>query len=239
MFDITHQKARLLLQFAADQMIEPDEKLALEAHLQKCKECRNYANSLTNLETGLHNTLHARWDDQQPKLDLQAITNPSPAKLIQINVSSLTQSMGKVTIVVALLLGYFMLANHFGIHIHSLNNEIPTNLPTPNESVLFFNTSPTPSAPTQLTMTKLTTQDCDVITYIVQATDSLESIATKYGTSKELIMEYNNLTTDFVSPNRGLFIPLCKSTPSHTASIPSNSITNTPIHGTILPDNHE
>jgi LysM repeat protein len=240
MFDITHQKARMLLQSAADRQIAPDETSALNAHLEKCKECRDYANDLTNLEAGLRNALHAQWDHQQPKLDLQAITNPTLAKLMWVNFPSLTQSIGKVTIVTVLLLGYFMLANHFGIRIHSSNSETPANLPTPNELLLLSNTSPTPSAPTQLTtMTKLTMQDCDVITYIVQATDSLESIAIKHGTSKELIMEYNNLTTEAVSPDMELFIPLCRNTPSRTASLPSNLITNTPIKGTILPDNPE
>ena len=239
MFDITHQKARMLLQSAADRRITSDEASALNAHLEKCRECRNYANSLTNLEAGLRNALHAQWDDQQPKLDLQAIMNPTPAKLMWVNIPSLTQSIGKVTIAVVLLLGYMMLANHLGIRINSSNNETPTNLPTPNELLLLSNTSPTPSAPTQLTMTKMTMQDCDVIPYTVQATDSLESIAAKHGTSKELIMEYNNLTTDAISPAMELSIPVCGSTPSRTASLPSNLITNTPIKGTILPDKPE
>jgi LysM repeat protein len=239
MFEITHQKARILLQSAADRQIAPDEESALDAHLGKCDKCRNYANSLIDLEAGLRNALHAQWDGQQPKLDLQAIVDPSPAKLICVNILGLSQSMGKVTIVAVLLLGYFMLANHFGIRVHSSNEETPSNLPTPNESVLFSNISPTPSAPTQLAMTKLTTQDCDVSTYTVQATDSLESIAIEHGTSKELIMEYNNLRSDVVSPNMKLFIPLCGSTPSRTASLPGNLITNTPIKSTILPDNPE
>jgi len=239
MFDITHQKARMLLQAAVDRRIAADETSALNAHLEKCKECRGYANGLTDLEAGLRNVLHDEWSDQQPKLDLQAIMNPTPAKLMWVNFPSLTQSIGKVTIVAVLLLGYVMIANHFGIQIHSLKDETPTNLPTPNELLLLSHTSPTPSAPTQLATTKLTMQDCDVITYIVQATDSLESIATKHGISKELIMEYNNLTSEVVPPDMELFIPLCRSTPSRTASLPGDLITNTPIKGTILPDNPE
>jgi LysM repeat protein len=239
MFEITHQKALVLLQSASDQRITPDEKSELDVHLEQCKECRDYAKSLANLEAGLRNALHVQWDDQQPKLDLQAIMKPTPAKLMWINFPSLTQSLGKVTIVAVLLLGYFMLANHFGIWIHGSNDETPTNLPTPNELLLPSNTSPTPSAPTQLITTKMTMQDCDIVPYTVQTTDSLESIAIEHGTSKELILEYNNLRSDVISPNMKLFIPLCGSTPSRTASLPSNLITNTPIKGTILPDNHE
>jgi hypothetical protein len=239
MSEITHQKAHMLLQSAADRRIAPEEESALDAHLGKCEECRNYASDLTNLEAGLQSALHAQWDHQQPKLDLQAIANPTPAKLMWVNFPSLTHSIGKVTIAIVLLLGYVMLANHFGIQIHNLNNETPTNLPTPNELVLSFNISPTPSAPNQLAMTKLTMQDCDVISYIVQATDSLESIAIEHGTSKELIMEYNNLATEVVFSGMKLFIPMCGSTPSRTASLPGNLITNTPIKRTILPDNPE
>lgn len=239
MFNITHQKARMLLQSAADQIIETDEKSALEAHLKICKECRDYASSLMGLEKGLRGTFHAQWDNQHPKLDLQAITNPSSAKRFWSNLFGLTQPMGRVTIVAALVLGYVMLASYFGIRMHSSNDKTPTILPTPNELSLFFNNSPTPSTPIQSTQTELVTRDCNVVPYTAKTTESLESIAARYRTSKELIMEYNNLSTDVVSPNRELFIPLCTSTPSRTASIPSTLITNTPIHGTILPGNHE
>jgi LysM domain len=239
MFEITHQKAQMLLQSAADQIIASDEKSALDAHLKICKECRDYANSLIGLENGLRSTFHAQWDNRHLKLDLQVIMNPSPAKRFWNNISGLTQSMGKVTIAATLVLGYVILASYFGIRIHSLNDKTPTTLPTPNELSLFFNTSPTPSMPIQLTRTELANRDCNVVPYISKTTESLESIATRYGTSKELIMEYNNLTTEVVSPNRELFVPLCKSTPSRTASVPSKLITNTPIHGTILPDHPE
>jgi len=228
MLEITHQKAHNLLQVAVDKPLGADEKSALDAHLTTCDECRAYAEGLTNLEVSLRRVLHAQWDTQRPNLNLQAITHPSQAKLIWNNFLNQTHALGKVTIVAALVLGYVVIANLFGIRLPLSADETPTTVPTPSELSLALATSPTPSA--QLALTGLTTQACETTIYIVQENDTLEYIALQYGTTEETIQEYNNLISNTLFTGMELTIPLCKSTPSQTATT-----TITPLNGTKFP----
>ena len=232
MFEITHQKAHDLMQASADQPLGAEEKSALGAHLAKCKECSDYAKSLAGLESRLRKSLHAQWDDHLPDLNQQAIMRPPLAKLIWDSLFSQTNTMGKVTILAALLLGYFMIANLFGIQLPISGNETPTIVPIPNELALTLAISSTPSA--QFSLTGLSMQACETFIYNVQANDTLESIAMQHGTTKEAILEYNqkytNLATNTVYTGMDLIIPLCKSTPSRTATT-----TITPLSGTIFP----
>lgn len=234
MSEITHQKARLLLQQAADQMLRPEDKPALDMHLANCKECSAYASNLSALETRLRNAFHANWDKLRlPNLNLQTVINPPPAKLLWNNFFSQSGAMGKVSIIAALLLGYFLLSNILGIQTPIVNNKTATTLPTPNEFTSAYFTSPTPSAP--ISLTGSTSQACETITYRVQKNDTLASIAFHYGITEETILEYNKSISTTVFNNMELVIPMCKSTPSHTATIPKNGLTITPANGTLFP----
>ena len=233
MFETTHQKARLLLRAAADQMLNQEEKTALDLHLAECKECRAYANNLSTLETSLRRAFHTNWDNQQPNLNLQKIITPAPAKLLWDNFFGQTGALGKATIVAALVLGYFVIANLFGIQSPIAGNETATTLPTPNKFASVYATSPTPSA--QFSLTGSTSQVCETTSYRVQENDTLESIAFQYEITQESILVYNQLISNTVFTGMELVIPLCNSTPSRTAPIPKNMMTITPINGTIFP----
>jgi len=235
MIEITHQKAQTLLQVAADGTLGADEKSALGAHLAKCKKCRDYARELTNLEAGLRRVFHAQWDLQHPHLNLQAITHPSPVKLLWNNFLSQPNALGKVTIMAALVLGYIVIANLFGIKSPISTKETPTTVPTPSELSLALAISPTPSA--QFTLTGSTTQACETIAYIVQANDTLAYIALQYGTTEETLLEYNNLNSNTVFTGMELAIPQCDGAPSQTATTtitPPND-----MNGTIYPTQPE
>jgi LysM repeat protein len=237
MLEIDHQKIRTLLQTAADRPLNAEEKSALDAHLAVCKACSDYAGNLTKLETQLRNVLHAQWDGQRPGLDFQAILHPSRGKLAWDTIFRQTRALEKVTIVVALFLGYIVIATLLGIRVPIVEQDTPTSVPTPNQLSSILATAPTPSA--RFTLTDMSTQACETVSYIVQANDTLEKIALEYGTSKETLMDYNSLNSNTVFTGMELAIPLCKSTPSHTANIPGNTLTITPITGTILPDQPE
>ena len=233
MLAITHPQARRLLQAAADRPLDADEKSALDTHLAICIDCSAYASNLAKLEARLRSALHAQLDSQQPALDLHAITRPASAKLVWINFVNQTHVMGKITIVAALLLGYFVIVNLFGIKLPISERETPTILPTPNALAFMYVPSPTPSV--QSTLAGSTVQACETITYIVQADDTFESIAVRHGTTKDVILEHNKMYTGFLNANRvftgmELAIPLCNSTPSRTATT-----TITPLSGTIYP----
>jgi hypothetical protein len=55
------------------------------------------------------------------------------------------------------------------------------------------------------------------------------------GTTSEIIQERNNLSSDMVHTGMELVIPMCESTPSHTATLPEGMTTNPPIDGTLFP----
>jgi LysM repeat protein len=241
MAEITHHKAQVFLQAAADRSLELADRSALDAHLQACKECRIYADRLEGLEASLRKAFHTRWDRYRPNLNLQAIKNPSPAKLIWNALFNQTQTLGKVSIMAALLVAYVVIVNIAGVRTPITDNETPTVLPTPNGFISNSATSPTPQIPTSLT--GVTVQACKTIFYVVQANDTLESIAIRHGVTKEAILEYNpgdnNLAANTLFTGMELVIPQCESTPSRTASVPGNTLTITPLNGTILPEQRE
>ena len=237
MIEISHQKAQAFLQAAADSILPANSKVQLDAHLTACKDCREHKKNLRNLEDNLQRISHEQWDNYQPNLNLKAITNPSATRIVLGSLLGLTQGMGKATIVLALVLGYFLIVNLVSDQKFASQTEIPTTLPTPNALVFSAAKSPTPSSPS--TLTGLTTQGCENIDYVIQADDTLESIALQFGVSKETIIKHNNLKTDDLSPGKELLIPLCNHTPSHTASTADNTLTITPLIGTLLPTQRE
>lgn len=236
--EITHQEARVLLQAATDQVIASDENNALNAHLAQCKVCTDYAKNLVDLEANLRRTMHANWDNQQPNLDIQAILNPHPVKLLWNSFVSQTHTMEKVGVVIVLLLGYFFIVNLVGIQFPITKEKTPTPLPTPNGQPVVFSNSPTPSVNPSLT--KVVSPACETtIMYLVQEKDTLDSIAYRHGITKEVILAYNNLNSSTVFTGMELLIPLCDSTPAQIATIPKNTLSLTPLVGTILPTQPE
>lgn len=234
MHEITHKKARLLLQQAADQMLKPEDKPILATHLANCQECNTYASNLSALETRLRNAFHANWDNQQlPNLDLQIVFNPRPAKLRWNNFFSQSRAVGKLSIVAALILGYFFLSNILGFQTPIVNDETATMLPTPQKFTSAHPASPTPSPPTSLT--RSTSQSCETIIYRVQENDTLAYIAFQHGITREEILKFNQLSSDTVVIGMELYIPICNNTPTNTATSLNNTITTTPVNGAILP----
>jgi LysM repeat protein len=240
MTEITHTTARALLQADADQALNLTDRSDLDAHLAVCAECDQYAQQFSGLETRLRETLHTRWDKYRPVINLQAIRDPSPLKLFWNGLFQQSQFLGKASVLAALLAGYFVLANVIGIREPLGDDTTPTVLPTPNVSVFISAISPTPST---LATLNQGTPACQTTIYVVKENDTLDKIALQHGTTKELILEYNpddlSLAANTVFLNMELVIPLCKGTPVHTASLPGNTLTITPVYGTILPEQPE
>lgn len=233
MTEITHQKARSLLHRAADQMLSEEEKSTLDAHLANCQDCLDYASDLSALEVNLREAFHSSWDSRQgPRLDLLAILKPSPAKLLWNNIFGHANTIGKATIIALLVAGYFIIANLLGIPAPIASEKTATALPTPNEFAPVHAISPTPSA--KLSPASTISQTCETATYLVQENNTLASIALHYKVAPESILEYNHLTSETVVPGMKLLIPLCNNSPSETATLVGNSITITPVDGTLI-----
>ena len=238
MMELTHQEARTLLQAATDQIIKPEKISALDAHLLQCKACTEYANELVNLERNLRNAMHSNWDSQQPVIDIQAIIKPNLVRILWNSLVSQSHAMEKISVVIVLLLGYIFIANIVGIQSPITGDKTPTPLPTPNGQTVVFFISPTPFASSSLT--KLVSPACETTTmYLVQENDTLSSIAYQHGTTEEAILAYNNLNSGIVFTGMDLIIPMCDSTPSHTSTIPKNTLSLTPLGGTIIPTHPE
>lgn len=235
--EITHQEARARLQRAADQLLDPAGRSTLDAHLAECGSCNDYARRLADLETDLRGVFHTQWDSQRPSFDAQTILHSSRAKPVWDNFPGLALGMGKAALAAAFLLGFILVANLVGKRLPAAGRETPASLPTPNAFTLTSAAFPTPAIP--LTLTGFSAQACDPVVYVVQTTDTLESIADLHGITPAAIMEFNHLAMAEISPGMELSIPVCRPTPSFTAITPDKTTTITPLDGAIISMQHE
>lgn len=83
----------------------------------------------------------------------------------------------------------------------------PLNIPQPTPTA-----SPQPTA--TLSAAEKTETACEVLEYLVEADDTLSSIADKYDVSQATIREYNGLPNDTVMQGLYLSIPLCMREPT-------------------------
>ena len=237
MLEISHRKAQSLLQSAADDLLSAEDQTLLDAHLAGCAECRAYAKNVLNLENSLRAATHTIWDNQKPKLDYQAIVSPPTTKLVWNSVLNFSQGVGKYAIIAALIIGYFLISNLNGSQGTTSGTETAMLVPTPNSFISDSAASPTPSI--QLALTNLQTQACQSIIHIVEPSETLEGIALQYGVPKEMVMIYNNMVSEQLSPGMNLSIPLCENTPSRTALTPLNTMTVTPLGNMLHPTQPE
>src|SRR5262245_48182527 len=70
---ISHQQARLLIQFKADNTLIASEKEILNDHLMSCLECIGYANEIQETEAILRTTLRQQWNVKHIPLSIQDI----------------------------------------------------------------------------------------------------------------------------------------------------------------------
>lgn len=111
------------------------------------------------------------------------------------------------------------IAAAFGVSVQSiiLENNLPANCDLYEEQELLI-PQPTPTASPQPTATlsdvEKTEAACETISYVVQANDTLSSIANTYNVAMAKIREYNGLLSDTVFEGRTLYIPLCQRRPT-------------------------
>ena len=236
MFEITHQEAQRLLHKFTDQILMREDLSILNAHLENCVGCSDYAKNLIELESGLRRILHTAIDSRSPHLNMQAILSSTTnfKKFPWVSIFDPTQIQGRVTMSIALILGCFIVTNLIGGQLLTTSKQIPTFIPTPHNLPITNNLSPTPSTPS--TMILATAQECKTVNYVLQDNETLENIAVQFGVSKKLILTFNNLKPDDVFPGKELSIPLCDQTPSLIASTTQNAITITPSNEIIHPN---
>jgi LysM repeat protein len=223
MVQITHQTARTLLQAAADKTLASEEQLALDTHLAGCQDCRAYADGLSQLQADLRRLTHLQWDVQHPSLDIRTIQKRA-IKGTQQEIGFRT--IGRLAIAMALVCAFFVASSLMG-HFSGKLNLGDVSVPLPELTVA----TATPTAqPTTATLYPAMTAECQTVIYAVQPDDTLESIAARYGVTKQTILNYNTLQSETLNTSMKLLIPVCSGTPSDTVT-PTN--TSTPMSALI------
>lgn len=196
---ITHEEARKLIQFEADESLRLNLKNMLLSHLEDCAECRTYADSLRRMESVLKPMMKRQWT--QPHLPLPVgalLSNGTPRKPSSMVLATRISVVGMIAI--AFLFSVWQFTVSIG--------------PTPGPVSASAPPIPTPS--TQLTGTGTTSQTCTQTRYIVQENDTLESIAFRFAVSKEDLMADNQIDNETVLIGTELIILACNSTPTGT-----------------------
>ncbi len=209
---ITHEEARKLIQFNADEILKGVEKKLLEAHLNSCQDCRIYAGSINELESTLKPIMQRRWN-QYP---LPHYTD----KVVSGRNSRLTQNVFIATRIAAL--GVIFLAFLFNVWQFTQTTGQRTMPPAADIPLI-----PTPSL--QSTRTMVMEQQCEPILYEVRKNDTLESIANQFSMPVEEIMRMNNMRTVSLNRSGKLIISVCSLTPSGLQN--SVKTTFTPLLG--------
>src|SRR5512138_499060 len=61
MIEISHKQARYMLREVEDRRLPDEQWAALQAHLERCQECRAYQARISGLGRGLHRLMQQRW----------------------------------------------------------------------------------------------------------------------------------------------------------------------------------
>ena len=217
---ITHDEARRLIQYRADDALQDIDNHLLEAHLSTCAECQKYASATHDLEATLQHLLQRRWN-RQPL--------PLPAgKPVSVNSSRFTQSIFFATRIVAM--GIICVAFLFNIWQFTQPGAQRATPPAAEIPLI-----PTPSMQTM--GTSATDPSCEPLYHEVKENDTIESIAARFSVPAEEIRTANELRTGPLNTSMKLSIPVCSPIPSGTPS--TITTTFTPLLGpnTLTPVN--
>ena len=197
--EITHEEARKLIQFNADEALNGHEKNTLSTHLRDCSECRAYAEDIKAMESILVPIMKKHWNRQPIPLSIATFGAKRNSRIQTAAIlATRTVAIGVV------LLAFIFSAWQFAISNGQAASQLPVGLP------------PVPTPSTQSTSTKTETQNCTGILYIVKENDTLDSIAQQFSVPKQEIMAINNMKTERVNTAMELTIPLCHFTPTGT-----------------------
>jgi hypothetical protein len=196
---ITHDEARRLIQFRADDALKDTDSRLLEAHLNACAECQKYASDTHDLGTALQQIMQRKWDRRPLPLPTR--------KAVPANSQRFTQSIFFATRIIAM--GVICVAFLFNIWQFTQSGAQGATPPAANIPLI-----PTPSL--QTPGTRATDPTCESLSYEVKENDTLESIAARFSIPSEEIRAANNLRTGTLNSTMKLSIPVCSPTPAGT-----------------------
>lgn len=208
---ITHDKARKLIQLNADEALSGQEMSRLSAHLGECLECRIYAEELKEVESILAPLMKRQWS-------LQSIPYPVVILPVRKNIKAwmstlLTTRKAAIGVV---LLAFVFSAWQFALSDRQGSNPLPIGI------------LPVPTPSTQSTSTMSTSQSCEEMHYVVREGDTLEDIAQHFAVPKEEITALNHMKAETIHAGMELILPLCSFTPTSTIHPTTLSTSYTP-----------
>ena len=199
---ITHDQAHRLIQRNIDTAMSLQDRAVLSAHLQDCKECQMYASEIEAVDTLLLPLMKRRWTAEPIPLSLDTLLGVKNAKPGAY--PFLTTRNAILSVVVVMLI--------FSVWQFMFSGA-PDSRPLPIGVPLI----PTPSIPpVRTTNTTISLEECQMLIYTVQRTDTLEKIATRFSVSEATLRAANDLNESTPGTGMELVIPICKSTPTST-----------------------
>lgn len=210
--NITHQQARTFIQFRAERALSSGSLAALEAHLATCRECRLFADEIQDVHDSLGPLMHARWHQKPVPLSISALLEKRASRSLE----------GTILIMRSLVIALIFIAFAF-----SARQFMVAGAPGPSLTLSSALPAPTPSAYT--TSTGLVEEDCTVMVYTVQRSDTIAGLADKFAVPKEEILALNGLKSENLATTRVLKIPSCRFTPTGTVIATRNTRTGTPM----------
>lgn len=205
---ITHAEAHRLIQFDLDRVLDPEKQKFLFAHLEECDDCRGYANEMRAVENRLRHMMNKQWNHHTPlPLSIDSIKTHCKLPGGAQNLFQLRTALVSMVLVAFSFIIWQITATSF-----DSSGQIPsTILPVPT--------------PSTLTTTSLASLTCEWTLHKVEASDTLDTIAIQYSVSKQDIMIYNDMNSEFVYESLELKIPQCNVTPTMTAHLPTTTLT--------------
>ena len=204
---ITHEEAIQLIQYAADKAVPNAKEKLLHEHLQDCAQCSAYAGQFKNMENVLQTVMRKQWRQRPAPLSLNTLKAKKDLQKKRSAILVTRTAFIGMAVCTFIFIGW------------------QVTLTTNPKHAMFPGMLPIPTPSTQYTATNTLALNCRQVLYKVQDYDTLESIASQYATSKEAIMNLNNLNTENIQRDMELFVPICKSTPTSTIYPPTFTIT--------------
>jgi LysM repeat protein len=208
---ITHQEARQLIHFQADEALSAQEKTVLFTHLKACFECRAYAAEIKELEEALLPVMKRRWN-----------LHPIPLSIRDLKIKrNIKSSLSNVLAIRRAIIAFVFVMFVFSAWQFTRPGQQLLGLP-----VVIGAPVSTPSL--ESTNTTVSSENCHGVPYTVQADDTLSDIAAQFSVSKDELISQNGLGTETIHRGMVLMIPVCNFTPTNTLS-PTVTSTLTPV----------
>jgi hypothetical protein len=214
MAQITHEEARRLINFNADQPLDLNTGSILDAHLNECVECKKYASELSQLENHLRKMKHNFYLRPTPLHLHQIMYRSKGMDFGSLNNTMVTRiTMLVMTFIVVSIISWQFLSSSLA------GPAIPyTAIPIPTPSKHFVTS----------TNADFILLNCNYVPYKIQQGDTLDGIALQFSVSKEAILDFNGMKEEEIKSSMQIKIPTCNHAPTVTIGISSSTITITP-----------